>query len=454
MSSTHWFDDSSFGGPARRLNVSTLTGLRALGAFGQTVAVLVAGFGLSLPIPVLSCFAIILASVLVSIAVRARFRPGRRLDDTWATTLLAFDALQLAALLSLTGGLVNPFSVLLLAPVITAASALPLRNAAVVLALTIIASTIVSIWYLPLPLGHGDLWQEPVLIRIGAFVAIAVSATFIAFYAYRVAEESRVLASALAATELALAREQHLSQLDGLAAAAAHELGTPLATIALVAHEMEASQEAQKTLGDDLKLLKISANRCRDILAKLSSPQEMAKGGISETALSALLEEIAAPRRLLGVAITVDCQGDGPEPVLSRNPGALFGLGNIVENGVDHARGKLTITARWSATRLNVVIEDDGPGFPPQVLQHMGEPYISTPVVDKFRDERREGSGMGLGLFIAIALLERSGASVSFANGVDAGARVQVAWPRGSVEADRRASREALESAMREKSER
>ncbi len=433
-----WFEDASFGGPARRLNVWTLTRLRALGALGQMIAVVVAAFGLKLPIPTAACFAIILASAAVTLFMRARFRAPRRLDDEWASGFLAFDALQLAALLSLTGGLVNPFSVLLLAPVITAASALPARHAAFVLTLTLGAATLISFVYLPLPLGQGEIWMVPVMVRFGAFAAIGVSSVFIALYAYQVAEESRGLASALAATELALAREQHLSQLDGLAAAAAHELGTPLGTIALVVHEMAGSAQAREAFGDDLKLIEASARQCRGILAKLASPQDMALGGISETPLHALLEEIAAPRRLLGIDIAIDCRGEGPEPLLMRNAGALFGIGNIVENGVDHAGKRFAIEARWTDERIEVGFYDDGPGFPAFVLERVGEPYISTPVAEVGgRAKKSEGGGMGLGLFIAIALLERSGAAVSFANGLRGGARVRVAWPRAAIEAGR-----------------
>ena len=437
---TRWLEDPGFGGPARRLSVATLTGLRALGAVGQTLAVLVAAFALDLPIPVGPSLAIILASTALTLGVRARFRARRRFDDNWAAALLAFDVAQLSALLALNGGLVNPFSVLLVAPVMTAASALPARRAAFVLALTIVAATAASIWYVPLPLGDGEIWRTPPLIRAGAFIAIAVSATFIAIYAYRVAEESRVLASALAATELALARQQHLSQLDGLAAAAAHELGTPLGTIALVSHEMAGAPGARAAFGDDLALLEKSARQCRDILAKLSHPQEMARGGISETPMSSLLEEIAAPRRLSGVEIAIHCAGEGPEPIVARNAGALFALGNIVENGVGHANAKVTIDAAWSASAIVLAIADDGPGFPPSALERVGEPYISTPV----DGDGEDGGGMGLGLFIAIALLARSGASVAFSNAPGGGARADVTWPRGTIESGRRGDDEGL----------
>ena len=437
---TRWFEDPSFGGPARRLSVTTLTGLRTLGAVGQTLAVLVAAFGLKLSIPVWPSLAIILASSFVTLVVRARFRARRRLDDNWAAALLGFDVVQLSALLALNGGLVNPFSVLLVAPVMTAASALPARRAAFVLALTIVAATAASIWYVQLPLGYGEIWHTPPLIRAGAFIAIAVSATFIAIYAYRVAEESRVLASALAATELALARQQHLSQLDGLAAAAAHELGTPLGTIALVSHEMAGAPGAREAFGDDLVLLEKSARQCRDILAKLSHPQDMARGGISETPVSSLLEEIAEPRRLSGVEIAIHCRGEGAEPVLARNAGALFALGNIVENGVGHANAKVTIDAKWDASAIVLTIADDGPGFPPGALQRVGEPYISTPVDGDGEDD----GGMGLGLFIAIALLARSGGSAAFSNAPGGGARAEVKWPRGTIESGRRDEDEGL----------
>ena len=225
-------------------------------------------------------------------------------------------------------------------------------------------------------------------------------------YGSRIAEEARQLTSALTATELTLARQQHLSQLDGIAAAAAHELGTPLATVALVVHELAAQPQIAAQWADDLRLAEEQVARCRTILRKLSSPDTIAAASLEETTLGDLIEEIVAPHRLLDVAIEVESQGTPPEPICRRNAGLIYGLHNIVENAVSFAERRVQISASWTASEVRIVIADDGPGFPPHVLGRLGEPYISTRGGAARRREDEAAGGLGLGLFIAKALLE------------------------------------------------
>ena len=216
------------------------------------------------------------------------------------------------------------------------------------------------------------------LYGVAIWVAIAVGAAFITIYANRVAEEARLLAGALNATELVLAREQHLSQLDGLAAAAAHELGTPLATVALVVTEMARQNPPSSAFADDLRLLTQEVGRCRAILGKLASLGEDGAGPLEELSLSHLIEEIAAPHRDFGVAIEIKIDGPGAEPICRRNPGMLYGLGNIAENAVDFAKSRARIQASWNKETVTIVIADDGPGVAPHVLARLGEPYVTT----------------------------------------------------------------------------
>ncbi len=439
------FDDEDFGRRARRLRVATLIGLRWLAIFGQSVAVLVAHFALGLDFPFLACFVCIGASAVLNAALRARFPVAHRLDETWATSILAFDIAQLAALLALTGGLGNPFSILFLAPVTTAAASLPQRSTAGLLAFMLVCATAIEVGHVPLRSSGGAALEPPPLYAIGALVAIAVGAIFVAIYASRVAREARKLSSALTATELILAREQHLSQLDGLAAAAAHELGTPLATVALVVHELAAQPQIAALCADDLRLAEEQVGRCRSILGKLSSPETIAESSLDETTVGELLEEIAAPHRLLDIEIEVLREGPEPEPSCRRNAGMMHALNNLVENAVGFARSRVLLKASWSGAVVRIVIADDGPGFPPQVLAQLGEPYISK----RGPNRRRDGvaGGLGLGLFIANALLERSGARLDIANGPQSapGAVASLVWMRGAFEHGRLTRRQALE---------
>jgi two-component system sensor histidine kinase RegB len=270
---------------------------------------------------------------------------------------------------------------------------------------------------------------------MGVWLSILLAIGFIGVYAWQITEESRQLADALAATELVLTREQHLSQLDGLAAAAAHELGTPLSTISVIAKELENAIPADAPHGEDVRLLRSQATRCRDILAKLT---ELSASGepFDRTPLTSLIEEVVAPHRDFGVAIAVSSQRDGtPEPVGARNPAILYGLGNLVENAVDFASERVDVAMQWNEDTVEVTITDDGPGFAPDILSRIGEPYVTTRR-RRPDDNDDQPTGLGLGFFIAKTLLERSGATLNFANrsSPQRGAIVTLRWKRADFE--------------------
>jgi two-component system sensor histidine kinase RegB len=267
-------------------------------------------------------------------------------------------------------------------------------------------------------------------------MAILLGTVFTGIYAWRVAEEARQLAEALAATERVLAREQHLSQLDGLAAAAAHELGTPLATIALVVKELHHSLPQEGPVAEDLALLREQVERCRTILTKLTSMGQEDSDFLETITLSHLIEEIAAPQRALDFHVRVITGGEGPEPMIRRNPGVVYGLSNILDNAVDFARTGVDVEARWSDRDVVIQIRDDGPGYAPDILLRVGEPYVTTRSAADRSQSSEEGGGLGLGLFIAKTLLERSGAQLILSNAgpPDTGAVARIIWPRRAFE--------------------
>ena len=440
------FADEDFGHRARQLRVDTLIRLRWLAVAGQSTAVVITLYGLRFELPIVWCFLCIGMSALLNFALRLRFPISQRLDDGWATLILAFDILQLAALLFLTGGVVNPFSILFLAPIMISAASLPLQRTVALLLLALACATLLTFWHWPLPWLEGADFHPPMLYGVAIWIAIAVGAAFITIYAHRVAEEARLLAGALNATERVLAREQHLSQLDGLAAAAAHELGTPLATVALVVTEMTRQDPPAGAFADDLRLLNQEVGRCRAILGKLASLGEDRAGPLEELSLGHLLEEIAAPQRNFGVAIEINLEGRDPEPVCRRNPGMLYGLGNIAENAVDFARRHVRVQASWTEETVKIVIADDGPGVMPHVLARLGDPYVTTRGASQ-GEERGTGGGLGLGLFIAKTLLERSGATLKIVNLLPpaTGARATVEWPRRAFEQGRQERKQSTQ---------
>ncbi len=423
---------------SRRLRVDTLVRLRWLAVVGQATTVVFVRFGLGFPIPLGLCLLFIASSAWLNVLLRFRFGRSDRLEDLPAALMLAYDIVQLSALLYLTGGLENPFSILFLAPIMIAAVSF---NGAITFGLTLLgvaaATTLIFVHY-PLPWMPGAPLNLPFLYIGGIWMAITIGAVFTAIYASRIAEETRKLADAFAATELVMAREQHLSQLDGLAAAAAHELGTPLATITLVVKELQKQLPPQSPFGEDVGLIVQEIGRCRAILAKIASLGDESGDILSEMSLGVLLEEAVAPHRDFGIQIGIAKEGLEPEPICRRNPGIIYGIGNLVENAIDFARTEVKITARWNATSVEVAIADDGPGFSPDVIGRLGEPYVTTRKDRRAKSE--EDFGLGLGLFIAKTLLERSGAAVIPSNIAppQSGARVTIRWPRAIFEPGRR----------------
>src|SRR6266702_256140 len=256
--------------PRRNVRLDTLVRLRWLAVGGQTAAVLVVHYVFDFTLPLTACLLVIGCSAALNLALRLRFRPIERLEPDRAAWLLAFDIVQLASLLYLTGGVENPFVFLFLGPLLIAATALPPRMTLMLGALAAACATALVFFHLPLPWVSDEPLTLPPMYLLGVWFSLLVALGVIGAYAWQIAEEARLLTEALAATELVLAHEQHLSQLDGLAAAAAHELGTPLSTISVIAKELENAIPANAPHGDDVRLLREQAARCRDILAKIT----------------------------------------------------------------------------------------------------------------------------------------------------------------------------------------
>lgn len=416
---------------ANHLRLRTLIRLRTLAIIGQCITVVAVGYGFGFPMPIASCFLLIACLALLNLALRLVYPANHRLSPTMSTIVLGLDILQLAALLYMTGGLENPFSILISVPVIIASASLPVRNIIALGVIAVAAVTALAFFHLPLPWYPGVVFDAPLLLVIGMWIAIVSTSAFAAFYAYRVSAEAGELADALVATEFALQREQHLSALDGLAAAAAHELGTPLATITVVAREMERALGDDERFGEDVQLLRSQSERCRDIMRRLATLSSTEEAHMRQLPLSSLIEEVIAPHREFGVDITVSHEeSTGTEPVGHRNAGIVYGLGNLVENAVDFARSTVRLHSVSTDDSVSITIEDDGPGYAADILPRIGDPFVAG----RPRGGKPSAGGLGLGLFIAKTLLERSGAELQFSNQPGGGAHVEVIWPRAAME--------------------
>lgn len=425
------------------VRLRTLVNLRWTAVFGQIVAIGVAWWFFDINFDLALCLLIVGATVVANLLAMLQFPENRRLSETEAMLTLMFDTAQLALLLAVTGGLDNPFALLILAPTTIAATALHARPTVIVGAVTIALVSLLAIFNEPLVMRDGTTIAVPQIYEFGLWLAIVIGVVFLGIYARRVSSEIHSMGDALLATQMALSREQKLTDLGGVVAAAAHELGTPLATIKLVSAELADELDDRPTLRDDALLIRQQADRCRDILRGMGRAGKDDKH-LRVAPLLAVLREAAEPHLDRGKTILFDAApgtgGSERQPSVFRYPELIHALRNLVQNAVDFARETVWVEAEWGVDTVTVRVVDDGPGYPPSVLGRIGDPFLSSRKADTERGKRPEYEGMGLGLFIAKTLLERTGATLVFKNGTApflrgndypgrSGAVVEVTWP-------------------------
>ncbi|MGE0722725.1 MAG: ActS/PrrB/RegB family redox-sensitive histidine kinase [Alphaproteobacteria bacterium] len=410
-----------------RVNLRTLVAIRWLAVIGQAAALLIVRFSLDYPLPLGTALLIVGASAAVNVLATLQRPALGRLAERDAAAYLAFDVFQLAGLLYLTGGLENPFAVLLLAPVTVSATILSRPITIGLCLFTILAIVLLGVFQWPLPWSAPGL-ALPANYKLGVGISLVLATVFIAAYTWQVAAEARRVTEALGATQLALAREQQLSAVGALAAAAAHELGSPLGTIAVVARELARELPADGPWREDLELLESQVARCRTILAELAQRPERDQP-FDRIPLSAMIDLAGAPHRRPMIRLSVDRQGapGSPEPGVADRPELRHALGNLLQNAFQFAATEVRVGLTWDKDRVEIAIRDDGPGFPPEVLARIGEPYVSS--------RAEPGGSMGLGIFIADTLLGRTGATVGVTNSPRGGAEIVIRWDRDELEA-------------------
>ena len=414
--------------PSGPINLRTLILIRWVAIAGQVSTILIVHYGLGFRLPLVPALGVVASSAFLNLVLIVLRQWAARLGARDAALYLGYDVLQLAVLLYLTGGLQNPFSILILAPVTVAATILSRRAVIALSLLAVAAISVLALRHMPLPWRNEPLVFPPELV-LGIWIALVLATVFIGGYTWSIAQGARRLRDAMAATQLALAREQRISAVGALAAAAAHELGSPLATIAVVAKELARELPGSSPHAEDAALLLSQSERCRRILAELAQqPEEDGGSPYTRLPISALVETAAAPHRHQGIRLILATAGAAAEdePLVRRSPEIMHGLNNLIQNAVQFAAHEVSITTFWDAKSVMVEIDDDGPGFPLHLLGRLGEPYLST----------RAGvtDHMGLGIFIAQSLLERSGARLAFDNLAEGGAHVAISWNRANLE--------------------
>ena len=387
--------------------------------------------------PLLVVIGILALASLFGIAPNRRALPITSLE-TWIH--LSIDLAGWSAFLYYSGGATNPAISILLPPVAIGAAMLPATHAWALAGTAIGAYTLLWEYHRPL-----DVYDSALAINwhlAGMWLTFSISAALITFYIVRMTAAIRSRDLALAQARERALRDERILALGSLAAGAAHELGTPLSTITLVTSEL--LRELKSTPhGEDLVLLRDQAARCREILQKLTRTPGEQDDWYARLTLRELVDEASQAYRCGPTVVTVEAgpdtlaSGTGVlEPIVVRRPGLIYGLGNLIENAVDYAERGVAIDARWSQTTVSISIADDGPGFAPELIETLGEPYISTRRQNALKQQRSRAGGLGLGFFIAKTLLERSGAQISLENRQkpEHGAIVTVSWPRDSFE--------------------
>ena len=429
-----------------RVRLRTLSNLRWMAVAGQSATLFIVYLGLGYALPLWRCIGVIAASALLNILLAVRYEASHRLTNREATVHLAYDVLQLAALLYLTGGIANPFALMFLAPVVIAATTLNLSNTLILGVVAFLAITLIAVVHEPLPWAPHETLRLPQLYVGGIWASLIIGIGFTTIYAWRIARESARMSAGLAATQLALAREKRLASIGALATAAAHELGTPLGTIAVVARELERALPPNSPEVEDMRLLRAEAERCRSILTTLARPERSILEATQRMGLGAVLDDIAAEYRAedLDIRIVTE-EGGGAEPKIWRVPELIHGLGNFIANAADFAQSEVVVRAGWTDKELHISVEDDGPGFSPEILERIGEPYVtSRPGSYALQETEMEPSeafsgqqGMGLGFFIAKTLIEQTGGRVHAQNRPLGGAMVAARWPRGAIDGEK-----------------
>jgi len=421
MESARTFVAAALGRPGVR--VRTLVATRWIAIGGQFVTLIVVGLYLRYPLAWPSLVAAVAAAAVLNIGLSTLYPRNARLEGSEAVLHLAFDLVQAGVLLFLTGGLTNPFVVLLVVPITIAATLLSARGTVLLLGMAAVILVVEWRWALPLPWA-GPPIELPPVYRIGVLVSMALAGAFLAGYAWLVSAEGRRRSHALVATQAALERESRMSALGSLAAAAAHELGGPLGTITLIARELVDRLGNDPDFGDDVRLLDQEAARSRAILVGIARRAE-AEDPFPKLALDVVLHEVAHVLKPARVPITIEANGD--LPLLRRTPELLHGLSNLVSNAVRHAGSGVTVRATADKGEVHVLVTDDGAGFDSALLPRLGEPFLGP--------SQSQSGGTGLGIFIATTLLERTGGQLRFSNRAAGGAQVDIRWLRSHIEA-------------------
>ena len=406
------------------LDKNTLTILRYIAIFGQFFAVNLVYFYLDLTFPIELSYVVIFIGLLTNFYLQFGIKINQ-LKDFYASIFLIYDLIQLSILLYLTGGIFNPFSLLLIIPAIVSSTFLSMGTTIILGFITSLLLLIISFFHMPLPGEDMNLLYFPNFYKIGIVISIFIGLIFLSYFGIRFAGETKKRSEALNKLQEVISKEYELESLGGQAAAAAHSLGTPLATISVVAKELKKEIGDDKEISKDIDLLVSQTKRCSEILKQISKKQIEEDIFLSSIKLEDLLEEIIASfKETSSKKIELIIDNDKNKIAIQRTPEIIYGLRNFIGNAVKFSKTKVKIILNSNQKLIEIKINDDGPGIPEDIFKKIGEPYIKSK-----SKELSSNSGLGLGTFLGKTLLERQNAKLLFrkSSGLG-GALVIISW--------------------------
>ncbi len=406
------------------LDKNTLTVLRYIAIFGQFIAVNIVFFYLNLKFPIIESYVVIFIGFLTNLFLQFKVKVNQ-IKDTYASLFLLYDLFQLSALLYLTGGILNPFSILMIIPTIVSSTFLSMGTTIILGVITSFLLFILSYYHLPLPGLDSNIFAVPNYYTIGILISILIGLIFLSYFGIRFAGETKKRSEALNKLQEVISKEYELESLGGQAAAAAHSLGTPLATISVVAKELKKEIGNDKEYSKDIDLLITQTKRCSEILKKISKKQIEEDNFLSSIKFEDLLQEIIDSfKETSSKQIELVVDNDKNKIAIRRTPEIIYGLRNFIGNAIKFSRIKVKINLSSNQNLIEIKVNDDGPGIPEDIIKKIGEPYIKSR-----SQELRSNSGLGLGTFLGKTLLERQKAKLSFKRNSElGGALVTISW--------------------------
>ena len=404
---------------------STYISLRWIGIIGQLIAINFVYFFLNSNFDFITSNVIIFFGVLSNLYLIFIYKKTQ-LSDRSAFLFLFIDILQLGLLLYLSGGITNPFVIFLLIPSVFSSSNLSFKTNTLLVTLTIIIIILLTFNHEELPINLNSDFHNNHYFYYSIPTSLIIALVFLNYFAMTFGAQSRLRKEALGKMEEVMAKEHELLSLGGQAAAAAHSLGTPLSTITIIVHDLMKQFKGQKDLEKDIELLNSQVNRCNDILKRLTlNPVEEDEFIDKDINIRDYLNEIISSfKEISKKNFVFNFDQDSNPKKISKSIEIVYGLRNFIGNANKFAKNTIFINLKSDSQITEINIEDDGSGYPRDIISKIGEPYLKS---NYSKDKSKEG--LGLGLFIGKTLLEKNFATVNCTNSKTRnGAEVNIRW--------------------------